>query len=77
MSKPRRVLPGSTYLITRRCLGRQFLLRPSRDVNQVFLFCLAHSARMCGIEVHAFCVLSNHYHLVVTDPLARLPEFMH
>jgi REP element-mobilizing transposase RayT len=76
MSKPRRVLPGSTYLITRRCLRRQFLLRPSRDVNQVFLFCLAHSAGKCGIEVHAFCVLSNHYHLVVTDPLAKLPEFM-
>jgi REP element-mobilizing transposase RayT len=26
--------------------------------------------------VHAWCVLSNHYHLVVTDPDARLPAFM-
>jgi hypothetical protein len=27
------------------------------------------------MELHAFCVLSNHYHLVVTDPEARLPAF--
>ena len=28
------------------------------------------------VEVHAFCVLSNHYHLLVTDPEARLPALM-
>jgi hypothetical protein len=28
------------------------------------------------VLVHAFCVLSNHYHLLVTDPDARLPAFM-
>ena len=28
------------------------------------------------VEVFAVCVLSNHYHLVVRDPQARLPEFL-
>lgn len=28
------------------------------------------------VEVFAFCVISNHYHLVVRDPEARMPEFM-
>jgi len=28
------------------------------------------------VRVHAFCVLSNHYHLLVTDPEARLPAFV-
>lgn len=75
MSPPREILPGTTYLVTRRCSQRQFLLRPSPTTSQVFLFLLAVAAHRYGIDVHAFCVLSNHYHLVVTDPHARLPAF--
>jgi REP element-mobilizing transposase RayT len=41
----------------------------------LFLYVLAVAARRFGIRVHAFCVLSNHYHLIVTDPDARLPAF--
>jgi REP element-mobilizing transposase RayT len=76
MSAPRRVLPGTTYLVTRRCSQRQFLLKPStKTTNDVFLYVLAVAAQRYGIEVHAFCVLSNHFHLVVTHPEARLPAF--
>ena len=75
MTVPRQILPGSTYLVTRRCAQRQFLLRPSRTTNDVFLYVLAVAAQRFGIQVHAFGVLSNHYHLVVTDPTARLPAF--
>jgi len=75
MTAPRQVLPGATYLVTRRCTQRQFLLRPGRLVNEVFLYVLALAARRFGIRIHAFCVLSNHYHLVLTDPHARLPAF--
>jgi REP element-mobilizing transposase RayT len=76
MTAPRRVLPGSTYLVTRRCTQRQFLLRPSALVNQTFTYCLAYAASQTGVLVHAYCALSNHFHAVVTDPDARLPEFM-
>ncbi len=41
----------------------------------MFLYLLAVAAERFGIQVHAFCVLSNHYHLVLTDPHARLPAF--
>jgi putative transposase len=75
MTAPRRVLPGTTYLVTRRCAQRQFLLRPSKATNEIFLFLLAVAARRFDIEVHAFCVLSNHFHLIVTDWNARLPAF--
>jgi len=75
MTAPRQVLPGTTYLVTRRCAQRQFLLRPSRTTNDVFLFLLAVAARRYGIHIHAFCVLSNHFHMVVTDLHARLPAF--
>lgn len=76
MTAPRAVYAGTTYLITRRCLGRMLLLRPCQVVSQVFAYVLARAAKRTGIQVHAFCVMSNHYHLVVTDPHARLPEFM-
>jgi len=76
MTAPRQVLPRTTYLVTRRCSGRQFLLRPSRTTNQIFLYVLALAAKRYRVQVHAYCVLSNHYHLVVTDPFARLPAFL-
>jgi len=75
MTAPRQVLPGTTYLVTRRTFQRQFLLRPSPITNAVFLYVLSVAARRFGVQVHAFCVLSNHFHLVVTDPDARLPAF--
>jgi REP element-mobilizing transposase RayT len=77
LSQPRQVLPGTTYLVSRRCAQRQFLLRPSRRVNHLFRFCLAFAAQRTGVQLHAYCVLSNHYHLVLTDPNGNLPEFMH
>jgi REP element-mobilizing transposase RayT len=75
MTAPRQVLPGTTYLVTRRCSHRQFLLRPSPLTNSVFLYVLAVASCRFGVHVHAYCVLSNHFHLVVTDPGARLPAF--
>jgi REP element-mobilizing transposase RayT len=50
-------------------------LRPSATTNEIFLYVLAIAARRFGVELHAFCVLSNHFHLVLTDPAARLPAF--
>jgi REP element-mobilizing transposase RayT len=75
MTAPRQVLKGSTYLVTRRCSQRQFLLRPSATTNAIFRYVLAVSAKKYGILVHAYCVMSNHFHLVVTDPKAQLPAF--
>jgi REP element-mobilizing transposase RayT len=76
MTAPRQVVPGTTYLVTRRCTQRQFLLKPSRAVNEVFLYVLALAAERYQIRIHAYCVLSNHAHLVVSDPRAQLPAFL-
>lgn len=75
MTAPRQILPGVTYLITRRCVDRSFLLRPSRLVNAIFEYVLAVAAARHGILLHAYCVMSNHFHLVLTDPFANLPAF--
>jgi len=76
VSLPRLVLPKSSYLVTRRCSERRFLLAPSELTNQIFLYCMAIAVERTSVQVHAFSVLSNHYHLVLTDPDARLPECM-
>jgi putative transposase len=76
MSAPRLITPGATYLVTRRCTQRQFLLRPSAQMNRTFLYCLAYAAARTGVEVHAVVAMSNHWHGVVTDREGRLPEFL-
>jgi putative transposase len=75
MTAPRQILPHATYLLTRCCLGRMFLLRPSPLTNAILRYVLSVAAARYGVLVHAFCFLSNHYHLVVTDPGGRLPAF--
>jgi len=61
--------------VTRRCTQRMFLLRPDTRTTQVYLYCLALAAAKSGVHVLAFMAMSNHHHLVVYDPDARLPVF--
>ncbi len=76
MTLPRQVLPNTTHLVTRRCIGRRFLLRPDARANNIFAYCLARAVEKYGIKLHAACAMSNHYHLVLTDPEGVLPDFM-
>jgi REP element-mobilizing transposase RayT len=69
------VLPGKTYLVTRRCSQRQFLLRPSKQTDEIFGYVLAVATARYGVQLHVATVMSNHYHLVLTDPRAQLPAF--
>jgi putative transposase len=73
---PRRIVQGTTYLVTRRCANRMFRLRPSDETNDLLLFLLAVHAERYGVLLHGFCVMSNHVHLVLTDPAGKLPAFM-
>ena len=75
VSLPRPILPGSIYLLTRRCTQRQFLLKPTALTSQIFEYCLAVAAERTGVLVHAACVLSNHWHAVISDPHGQLPVF--
>ncbi len=77
MTAPRQVLAGTTYLVSRRATQREFLLKPSVLSNLIFKFVLAVAAARWGVLIHAVCVMSNHLHLVVTDPRAHLPDFTH
>jgi putative transposase len=75
MTSPRRIVPGTQYLLTRRCSERRFFLRPSTSVNRTLRYVLAVAAERYGVLIHAFCVLSNHVHVVLTDVKGNLPAF--
>ena len=77
MSIPRSIFAGSTYLITRRCEQRQFLLLPLPTVTEAFLYCVAVARQKHEVSIHALCAMSSHFHLVLTDEYGILPKFMH
>ncbi len=75
MTLQRRVIPGSTYLTTRRCSERRRFLNPCIDVNQAYLYCLGYAATANSVDLHSFVCMGNHHHVTPTDREARLPEF--
>jgi putative transposase len=77
MAKPRSIHPGTIYMLTRRVILRHMLLRPDAEMNNLLVYALAVSAERFGVRVHAFCAMSTHVHLVVTDERGVLPRFLH
>jgi putative transposase len=76
MSAAREVLPGRTYMITRRCTQRQFLMRPDKETNNAFIYCLAEAAERYGIEIIFTVAMSNHHHTGIYDAEGNYPEFI-
>jgi REP element-mobilizing transposase RayT len=52
------------------------LLRPSKLVNQVFMYCLAVAAEKYEVDICSVCVMSNHWHAVIYDRDGRYPEYL-
>jgi len=40
------------------------------------MYCVALAGAKTGVLIHVVCIMSNHMHLVVTDVLGRLPDFV-
>ena len=67
--------PGSSYKVTKRCLERRLFLAPGRNPDELISFigyCLAYTAEKYGVQVHAAVMMSNHYHVDLTDPHGEL-----
>jgi hypothetical protein len=72
---PRAIIPGRTYMTTRRTSERRFFLLPSKKANQAIEYCIARALRRSGLIVHLIVFLANHYHIIVSDPHGNLPVF--
>src|SRR5665647_717786 len=75
MTAPRPVLPGRCQFDTRRCTQRQYLLRPDKETNNAFVYCLAEAAQRYGMIIMLEQMMSNHHHTVRIDPHGREVEF--
>ncbi len=73
--RPRRIVPNTTYLVTRRVRERAFRLRPEAWLRWLFEYALGRAAEESGVEVVGFVAMCNHYHAVVHDGGARVPVF--
>jgi REP element-mobilizing transposase RayT len=63
-------------MITRRCSERRFFMRPDRETNNAFIYCLALAARKASVGIVCAGTMSNHYHAIVVDNDGRLPQFL-
>jgi REP element-mobilizing transposase RayT len=68
--------PGQTYHVTNRGVDRGLIFASDRD-RIVFLSLLAESCLTFGVVCHAWCLMTNHYHLVVEDTRGMLSQMMH
>ena len=76
MARPMRIaFPGALYHVTVRGNERKAMVRDDQD-RQHFLHALRRSVSDYGILLHVFCLMENHYHLVVGTPKANLSAFM-
>ena len=58
------------YHVTARGMERRSIFRTERD-NDHFLEILEEMSDRYGVEVHAYCLMSNHYHLLIRTPRAN------
>ena len=51
-------------------------MRPDKETNNAFIYCLAVAAQRCGIEVLFTTAMSNHHHTGICDPDGNYPAFL-
>jgi len=61
--KPRLTIPGYYHIINRG-VARKAILQFSKDKDK-FLEILCHCANEYGFVVHSYCLMDNHYHLLI------------
>lgn len=67
--------PGAIYHVLNRGDRREAIFRTGQD-RAMFLDTLGETCQKTGWQVHAFCLMSNHFHLVVETPGANLVSGM-
>ena len=76
MARPLRIeYPGAVYHVMNRGLARRATFRTSTDY-EAFLHVLHETHTLWGVEVLAYCLMPNHYHLCLRTPGGNLGRIM-
>jgi putative transposase len=76
MGRPLRIeYPGAFYHVTSRGNEQKDVFKSQRD-REKFLEYLASATERYGAAIHAYCLMNNHYHLLLETPGGNLSQIM-
>ncbi len=76
MSRPLRIeYPGAWYHVMNRGRRREKIFSSSEDY-ELFLAVLCEAVEMWNLKVAAYCLMSNHYHLLLHTPDGNISRCM-
>ena len=76
MGRPLRIVyPGAYYHVTSRGNERKDVFMSQKDREQ-FLSYLESAVNRYDAVIHAYCLMSNHYHLILETPSGNLSKIM-
>lgn len=77
MARPLRIeYAGAFYHITSRGNERRNIFKSVED-REKFLFYLESAVRRYRAVIHVYCLMNNHYHLLLETPSGNLPQIIH
>ena len=77
MARPLRIaFPGAFYHVTSRGNERNFVFKSNQDRIK-FLGYLGSASQRYDALIHAYCLMDNHYHLLLETPSGNLAQIMH
>lgn len=72
MARPLRIqFPGALYHLMSRGDRREPIFKDDQDCT-CFLATLGEACEKTGWQVHAYCLMGNHFHLLAETPRANL-----
>lgn len=67
--------PGAFYHVTSRGNEQKEIFRSKKDREQ-FLHYLETAKERYGAVIHSYCLMNNHYHLLLETPTGNLSQVM-
>ena len=76
MARPLRIeYPGAFYHVLNRGHRQGPIVQDEND-RERFISCLSRMARQFNVLVHGYCLMTNHYHLILETPEGNLSRAM-